>query len=68
MLRSVNSMTGYRIMAADGKIGQCKDFLFDDQFWTIRYMVVNTGNWLTGKKVLVSPVSIDGADWKKQGV
>ena len=66
MLRSVNSMTGYRIMALDGEIGQCKDFLFDDQFWTIRYIVVNTGNWLTGKKVLVSPVSISGADWKNR--
>lgn len=64
MFRTINSLVGYDLKALDGKIGLCKDFLFDDQFWTIRYMVANTGNWLTGKKVLISPISINRADWK----
>jgi len=64
MRRSINSLTGYALKARDGEIGRCKDFLFDDQFWTIRYMVANTGTWLTGKKVLISPESIKRSDWK----
>jgi len=52
MLRSVKEVKGYMIQAKDGKIGRCKDFLFDDEIWTIRYMVADTGTWLPGKKVL----------------
>jgi hypothetical protein len=63
MYRSANSLASYAINAIDGQMGTCRDFLFDDQFWTVRYLVVNTGNWLTGKKVLISPIFIEGADW-----
>ena len=64
MLRSVKSMSGQALKARDGEIGSSKDFLFDDQFWTIRYMVANTGSWLTGRKVLISPMSISRSGWK----
>jgi hypothetical protein len=60
MLRSINGLKGFVIAAIDGEIGQCKDFLFDDRHWAIRYMVVDTRKWLPGRKVLVSedaPVS-----------
>jgi sporulation protein YlmC with PRC-barrel domain len=63
MLRSVKEITGYMIQAKDGKIGRCKDFLFDDEMWTIRYMVADTGKWLPDKKVLISPVSLGEPDW-----
>jgi uncharacterized protein YrrD len=63
MYRSAQSMINYEINAFDGNLGHCKDFLFDDQFWTVRYLVVNTGNWLTGRKVLITPASIERADW-----
>lgn len=66
MLRSVKSLGSQELKARDGEIGHCKDFLFDDQFWTVRYMVANTGSWLTGRKVLISPMSIAGSDWKNK--
>ena len=63
MLRSIKEITGYVLQAEDGEIGRCKDFLFDDEFWTIRYMVADTGKWLPSKKVLISPVSLGEPDW-----
>lgn len=66
MLRSVNSLGSQALKARDGQIGHCKDFLFDDQFWTVRYMVANTGSWLTGKKVLISPMSISHFEWENR--
>lgn len=63
MLRSLNEMLNYTIDAADGDIGRCKDFLLDDQFWTIRYVVVDTGRWLPCKKVLISPVALGEPEW-----
>lgn len=63
MLRSLNRMRGYELRASDGAIGQCRDFLFDDRHWAVRYMVADTGKWLVGKKVLISPISFGEPDW-----
>jgi hypothetical protein len=63
MLRSANEIRGYVLQAQDGEIGRSKDFLFDDQSWTIRYMVVDTAKWLPGRKVLISPISLGTPDW-----
>ncbi|MFC1835473.1 PRC-barrel domain-containing protein [Thermodesulfobacteriota bacterium] len=54
---------GYGIQAIDGRIGTVKDFYFDDQKWSIRYVVVETGGWLTGRQVLISPASVKEPDW-----
>jgi hypothetical protein len=66
MLRSLNEMINYQLSATNGEIGKCKDFLFDDEHWTIRYMVADTGRWLLGRKVLISPISIGEPDWRYQ--
>ena len=58
MLRSVRQMHDSRINATDDQIGHVKEAYFDDDVWTIRYLVVDTGTWLTGRKVLISPYSI----------
>lgn len=58
MLRSVKQIHDSRINASDDQIGHVKEAYFDDDVWTIRYLVVDTGNWLTGRKVLISPYSI----------
>jgi sporulation protein YlmC with PRC-barrel domain len=63
MKRNINSLIGYSIEATDGKIGTVKDFYFDDETWTIRYLVVETGNWLSGRKVLISPVALIKKNW-----
>jgi uncharacterized protein YrrD len=46
------------IDALDGEIGSVHDLYFDDQTWSVRYLVVDTGKWLSGRKVLVSPEAI----------
>lgn len=66
MLRSYRNLTGYGLQASDGEIGRCKDFLFDDQQWVIRYMVADTRKWLPGRRVLVSPISLGKPDWRRE--
>ena len=62
-LRSIEEVTGYHIHATDGEIGHVEDFLVDDAGWGIRYVVVDTRNWWPGKKVLISPRSVQKIDW-----
>jgi sporulation protein YlmC with PRC-barrel domain len=52
-LRSMRSITGFEIEATDGEIGHVKDCIVEDAKWTIKYLVIDTGNWLPGKKILV---------------
>lgn len=67
-LRSAKEVMGYYIQASDGGIGHVKDFLVDDELWTIRYLVIDTRNWLPGKKVVISPAWIDDVNWKQTKV
>jgi hypothetical protein len=62
-LRSTNELIGYNIQAADQKVGHIEDFIIDDKSWTIRYIVVDTRNWLPGKKVLMAPDWIGLIEW-----
>jgi len=64
MLRSLKDMGNYTVSGTDGEIGRVSDFYFDDQRWTVRYLVVDTGDfWHGSHRVLVSPVAFHGADW-----
>jgi hypothetical protein len=63
MLNYLHELKQFRLEATDGTIGRVKDFLFDEKHWTVRYLVADTGNWLPGRKVLVSPVSLGAPDW-----
>jgi uncharacterized protein YrrD len=58
MLRTASHLKGTSIAATDGEIGSVQDLYFDDHSWTIRYLVVDTGTWLPGRQVLISPRSI----------
>lgn len=58
MLRSARSMQGYTLEAINGDIGKVSEFLFDDQSWTLRYLAVNPGSWLTERRVLIAPAAI----------
>jgi sporulation protein YlmC with PRC-barrel domain len=62
-LRSANEVTGYHIAATNGGVGHVEDFIIDKETWEIRYMVVDTRNWLPGKKVLIAPRWIDRVSW-----
>ncbi|MCH8512043.1 MAG: PRC-barrel domain-containing protein [Kiritimatiellae bacterium] len=55
MLFSSKSIAGFKLNSLDGELGGVKDLLFDDQYWTVRYLVAKTGSWLTSRKVLISP-------------
>ena len=66
MLRNVKELRGFAIHATDGMIGEVDDLYFDDEDWAIRYLVVDTGNWLSGRNVLISPLAIGHLDWMAQ--
>jgi hypothetical protein len=59
MLWNASAINGYAIEASDGRLGTISDFLFDDTSWMIRWLVVDTGKWLSGRKVLL-PISALG--------
>jgi uncharacterized protein YrrD len=62
-LRSTRDVIGYHVQATDGAIGHVEDFLLDDQSWQVRFIVIDTRNWWPGKKVLLSPQSIQNVSW-----
>lgn len=68
MLCSINELNDYHPAARDGEIGRVRDVLFDDQRWAIRHLVVDTGGWLSGRDVLVSPHAIEGLDRSRRHV
>ncbi|HLN54504.1 MAG TPA: PRC-barrel domain-containing protein [Bacteroidales bacterium] len=67
-LRSSKDVTGHTIQAKDDKIGHVDDFIIDEESWTIRYLVIDTKDWLPGKKVLISPEWIDRISWNDSKV
>jgi hypothetical protein len=72
-LRSTHAVSGYHIQAKDDEIGHVDDFIVDDKAseggpWEIRYLVVDTRNWLPGKHVLVPPLSGESIDWDTERV
>jgi hypothetical protein len=68
VLRSFNQIRGYVIHASGGEIGSLHDLYFDDQSTLIRYVVVDTGNWLPGRRVLLAPAVVGGIDAEREEV
>jgi len=66
MIRSLEALKSYLFEAQDGDVGRVEDFYFDDQAWTVRYLVLETGRWLPGRKFVVSPESIASFDWRTE--
>ena len=62
MLDSANELNGYALKALDGELGRAKEFYFDDEYWTIRYLVAETGDWIPNRQVLLSPYAISGVN------
>jgi hypothetical protein len=67
-LHSTSDTLGYDIQARDGAIGHLDDFLVDERSWTIRWLVVDTRNWLPGKHVLVAPEWVEDVSWTEGAV
>jgi hypothetical protein len=64
MLTNTTHLKNFAIHATDGELGTVAEFYFDDETWGIRYLVVDTGGWLDGRRVLISPVSVIRTDWQ----
>lgn len=63
MLINATYLKGLVIRATDGELGTVDQFYFDDETWGVRYLTVQTGGWLNGRRVLISPISVVHADW-----
>ncbi len=59
MLIEAKDLNGYKLAARDGEIGRAKEFYFDDRNWAVRYLVADTGAWLSSRRVLISPYALD---------
>jgi hypothetical protein len=65
-LRSAEATLGYHLEATDGAIGHVQEFLVDERTWQIRYLVIDTRNWLPGRKVVIAPAWIESTDWAQR--
>ena len=66
MLSRVKTLEGYTLESLNGKIGKVKEFYFDDRHWKIRYLVADTGDWLTERQVLISPYALVNVKMEEQ--
>lgn len=66
MLRNLTSLLDVSILAKDGNIGHLRDVLFHDRSWVVRYFVVETGSWFSGRRVLLSPFGFLQPEWEKR--
>lgn len=68
MLYTAKTLKGYEFYGHDGLIGKVEELFFDDQHWAVRYLVADTGEWLTGRQVLISPYALLEVDRKKRKI
>jgi uncharacterized protein YrrD len=67
VLHLARKIRGAPVLATDGEIGSVEDFFFEEDRWAVRYVYVDTGRWLSGKRVLISPMSVK-MPWNRAGV
>lgn len=67
MLHLAHKVKGTTVRARDGEVGTLDDFIFEQSRWAVRYLVVDTGSWLDGRKVLLSPMAVEG-HWDRSGI
>ncbi len=61
---SVKRILDLPVAATDGRIGSIHDLYFEDQNWSLRYFVVDTGGWLKERRVLISPRVVGKPNWE----
>ena len=62
MLHSIKNLKDFRILTAGEEVGSVEEVYFDDDQWVVRYLVVDTGGWLGGRRVLISPYAVQSMD------
>jgi uncharacterized protein YrrD len=68
MILRAKTLEGCELHARDGEIGRVKDVYFDDEHWHVRYLVVETGSWLTGRSVLISAAALGNREWSSRSI
>ncbi|MEI6208166.1 MAG: PRC-barrel domain-containing protein [Desulfuromonadales bacterium] len=68
MLYKAKALEGFTLDSYDGEIGKVREFYFDDQHWTIRYLIADTGGWLADRQVLISPYALVAVMRDKQQI
>jgi len=66
MLTDAKTIRDYKLNGIDGEVGSIKEFLFDDKHWTVRYLAINTGGWLSRRQVLISPYFLQDVDHESE--
>lgn len=68
MLYEGKTLQNYKLDSIDGEIGKVKEFYFDNLHWAIRYLIADTGGWLTGRQVLISPYALLSVNTDKENI
>jgi uncharacterized protein YrrD len=68
MLDTAKSLKGYRLQGKDGSLGKVEEFYFDDKHWAVRYLVADTGGWLSGRQVLIAPHALGTVDRQARAI
>ena len=68
MLIKAKALKGYSLKSLDGDIGSASEFYFDDRYWAVRYLVARYFTRLSGRKILISPYSLDGVNTAEEKV
>jgi hypothetical protein len=68
MLHRLSRIRGFHVQGTDGAMGHVDDFIVDEESWQVRYLVVDTSNWLGGKWVAISPQSVSRMEWAEQRI
>ena len=68
MLLNARSLKGYDVDGSDGPVGTVIDSYFDDERWVLRYLVIDTREWIRGREVLVSPLAVQHVDAEREKV
>lgn len=64
LLRDVSGLLGAPVFATDGEAGRVRDFLFDDESWKIRFLVLDAGNWLRRRDAIIPASAVELPDWE----
>jgi sporulation protein YlmC with PRC-barrel domain len=63
VLYRIEQLIGMSVWADDGEIGRVRDVYFDDTRWAVRHLICDTGRWLAGRKILISPLAVETLNW-----
>jgi hypothetical protein len=67
MFWTASRLGDFELQATDGPIGAIRDCLIDDRAWKLRWFVVDTGTWLPGRRVLITPDRIEATGGETGG-